>query len=125
MITLPFSQGDRHDVGHQGLNGPPRASAPVVRGGALAAERTDAGAAVGSLAPRPYATGLHCHAASTLSAYISDGFLSGYHEIQAFPPQCAQQPFADRLRLGTLRRRFQHSKSQMANALVKLLGENT
>lgn len=125
MITLPFSQGDRHDAGHQGLNGPPRASAPVVRGGALAAERADAGAAMGSLAPRPYADGLHCQAASTLSAYIADGCLSGHHEIQAFSPQYAQQPFADRLRLGMLRRYFQHPQSQMANALVKLLGENT
>jgi hypothetical protein len=33
----------------------------------------------------------------------------GNHEIEAFPPKCAEHPFADGVRLGTLRRRFQGS----------------
>ena len=29
------------------------------------------------------------------------------HKVQALPPQCAQQPFAEGIGLGRLRRRFQ------------------
>ena len=43
------------------------------------------------------------------------------HEIQAFSPECPQQPFTEGLGLGTVRWRFQHPQPQMANPLVESL----
>src|SRR6266568_627741 len=47
-----------------------------------------------------------------------------YHKVQAFPPECAQQPLTHRIRLGTLRWRLQHAQAQVAYAPVQGLGEN-
>jgi hypothetical protein len=44
--------------------------------------------------------------------------------IQTFPPQCAQEPLAKDIRLGTLRWRFQDPQSHVAYALVELMREN-
>ena len=41
--------------------------------------------------------------------------------IQALLPPCAQEPFIDRSRLGTRRRRFRDRRSQVAYALVEWL----
>jgi hypothetical protein len=43
------------------------------------------------------------------------------HEIQAFSPECPQQPFTEGIGLGTVRWRFQHPQPQMANPLVESL----
>jgi hypothetical protein len=47
------------------------------------------------------------------------------HEVQAFPPQCADDPFAERIRLWTLERGFQHLESQVAYAAFQLRREDT
>jgi len=48
----------------------------------------------------------------------------GNHVIQAFPPQRADEPLAERLGLRSPHRRLAHSQSQVADALVKLLRED-
>ena len=45
-------------------------------------------------------------------------------KVQTLPPQRAQEPFAQRVRLRCLRRRFQYSQPEVADALVKLLRED-
>ena len=42
------------------------------------------------------------------------------HEVQAFAPQRAQEPFAKGIRLGSPHRGFEHSQPQMTYTLVKL-----
>src|SRR5215470_2229707 len=49
----------------------------------------------------------------------------GNDKVQTLPSQRAQEPFAQRVRLRCLRRRFQYSQPQVVDTLVKLLGENT
>src|SRR4051794_11472967 len=46
------------------------------------------------------------------------------HEVQAFPPQRAQEPFADRIGLGTSHRGLEHPQPQVAYTLVELLGKD-
>ena len=46
------------------------------------------------------------------------------HAIQALPPQRADEPFAEGVRLRALGRRFEHTYPQVTDALVKLLREN-
>jgi hypothetical protein len=46
-------------------------------------------------------------------------------KVQTLPSQRAQEPFAQRVRLRCLRRRFQYSQPQVVDTLVELLGENT
>lgn len=46
-------------------------------------------------------------------------------KVQTLPSQRAQEPFAQRVRLRCLWRRFQHPQPQAVDALVELLGENT
>ena len=46
------------------------------------------------------------------------------HKVQAFLPQRADEPLAEGICLGALRRRFQDPQSQVTYALIKLLGEN-
>jgi hypothetical protein len=45
--------------------------------------------------------------------------------IQALSPQRAQEPFAERIRLGTVRWGFEHSQAQVAHLLIELRGEDT
>jgi hypothetical protein len=42
-------------------------------------------------------------------------------KVQAFPPQRAQEPLAEGIRLGTLRRGFEDPQSQVAYVLVDRL----
>ena len=51
-------------------------------------------------------------------------FSQGNQKVQAFPPQRADEPLAERIGLRTLRRRFEHPESQVAYALVELLRED-
>ena len=51
-------------------------------------------------------------------------FCEGNDKIHALPPQRTNEPLAERIRLRALWRRFQDSEPQVADALVKLLGEN-
>ena len=48
----------------------------------------------------------------------------GDHEVQALPPQRADEPLAQGIGLRALRRRFEDPQPQMAHALVELLGED-
>ena len=41
-------------------------------------------------------------------------------EIEALPPQRANEPFAEGVRLGTLRRRFQNPEPQVRYTLIEL-----
>ena len=45
-------------------------------------------------------------------------------KVQAFLPQCADEPLAQGIRLGALLWCFQDPQSQVTYALIKLLGEN-
>jgi hypothetical protein len=47
------------------------------------------------------------------------------HEVQAFPPQCADEPFAERIRLRTPGRGFHHLEFQVAYAAVQRRREDT
>ena len=44
--------------------------------------------------------------------------------VQAFPPQCANEPLAQGVRLGTAHRGFEHSQTQMAYTLVERSGKD-
>ena len=44
--------------------------------------------------------------------------------VQALPPQRAEQPLAERIRLGTLRRGFQDLHPQVVYTPVQFLGED-
>jgi hypothetical protein len=46
------------------------------------------------------------------------------HKVQAFPPQRADEPFAEGIGLGTLRWCFEDAQAQATDMLVKLRGEN-
>ena len=46
------------------------------------------------------------------------------HKVQALPPQRADEPLAEGIRLRALRRRFEHLQAQVTYMLVKLRGEN-
>ena len=46
------------------------------------------------------------------------------HKVQVFPPQCADEPLAEGIGLGTLRWCFEDSQAQATDMLVKLRGEN-
>src|SRR5437763_305574 len=46
------------------------------------------------------------------------------HTVQAFPPQCADEPLAEGIGLGTLRWRFEGAQAQVTDMLVKLRREN-
>jgi hypothetical protein len=46
------------------------------------------------------------------------------HKVQAFPPQRADESFAEGIGLGTLRWCFEDSQAQTTDMLVKLRGEN-
>jgi hypothetical protein len=53
------------------------------------------------------------------------GFGQRDDEIQAFPPQHADEPLTEGIRLRTLGRGFQHPKSQVAYAVVERRREDT
>jgi hypothetical protein len=46
-----------------------------------------------------------------------------YQQIQALPPERADEPLAERMGLRTLGRRFEDPEPQVAYALVERLGE--
>jgi hypothetical protein len=45
-------------------------------------------------------------------------------KVQAFPPQRADEPLAERIGLRSPHRRLEHPQPQVAEALVKLLRED-
>jgi len=47
------------------------------------------------------------------------------HEVQALPPQRAQQPLTQGIGLGASHRGFEDPQPQVAHILVEMLGENT
>ena len=52
------------------------------------------------------------------------GCREGNQVIQAFPPQRADEPLAERIGLGALRWSFEDAQAQVTDMLVKLQGEN-
>jgi hypothetical protein len=51
-------------------------------------------------------------------------FRQGNQVVQAFPPQCAQEPLTERIGLGTPRRCFQDPETQVPYLLIELLRED-
>jgi hypothetical protein len=51
-------------------------------------------------------------------------FTQRHHEVQAFPPQRAQEPLTEGIGLGALGWGLQHPKTQVAHTLVEVPGED-
>ena len=79
----------------------------------------------GDLVLRPCEDDPHGNVVPTRAEYVAASLsVGGIRKFQTLPPERAQQPFTQGIRLGTAHRGFEHLQPQVAYALVGFLGED-